>query len=135
MERLAEECNALRGDLQRWEAMISKKDGVIVELRDEACILWASGWLPFRCKAAKAFLGLGFNLQVLDEEEAEEFISDDEVDPEVLFDTPSSVPLHGEAESPAEAGSSPSPTRALPSDTHGLEARTTKDARNSTPNI
>ena len=47
MERLAEECNPLRGDLQRWEAMISQRDGVIVELRDEACTLWASGWLAF----------------------------------------------------------------------------------------
>ena len=36
MERLAGECNALHGDLQRWEAMISQRDGVIAELRDEA---------------------------------------------------------------------------------------------------
>ena len=72
--------------------MISQRDGVIAELRDEACTLWASGWLTFRRRAAKAFSGLDFNLQVLDEEEAEESISEDEAFPEVLPDTPSSVP-------------------------------------------
>ena len=55
VERLAEECNALRGDLQRQEAMVSHRDGVIVELRDEACTLWAFGWLAFRCRATKVF--------------------------------------------------------------------------------
>ena len=55
MERLAEECNVLLGDLQRRKAMISQRDGVIAKLRDEACTLWASGWLVFRRIAAKAF--------------------------------------------------------------------------------
>ena len=39
MERLAEECNALSGDIQRREAMINQRDRVIAELRDEACNL------------------------------------------------------------------------------------------------
>ena len=77
---------------------------------------------------------MDFNLQVSDEEEAEESIYDEEVDPKVLSDTPT-VPLPGEAEIPAEAGSSPSLVGALPSYTHGLEARTTEAARGSTPNI
>ena len=47
VELLAEECNALRGDLQRQEAMVSQREGVIAELRDEACTLWASRWLAF----------------------------------------------------------------------------------------
>ena len=47
VERLVEECNVLHGDLQRREAMVSQRDGVIVELRDEACTLWASRWLAF----------------------------------------------------------------------------------------
>ena len=115
--------------------MISQRDGVIVELRDEARTLWASGWLAFRRRAAKAFLGLDFYLQAPDEEETEEFVFDDEVDPEVLFDTPSSVPLPGEVEIPTEASSSPPPVGALPSATHGLEAHTTEAARSSTPNI
>ena len=78
---------------------------------------------------------MDFNFQVPDEEEAEESDFEDEADPEVFSDAPSSVPLLGEAEIPTEAGSSPSPSRALPSDTHGLEARTTEAAHSSTPNI
>ena len=135
VERLAEECSTLRRDLQRREAMISQRDGVIVELRDEACTLWASGWLAFRCRATKAFPGLDFNLQVPDEEEAEESVSEDESDPEVFFDAPSSIPLPGEAEAPAEAGSSPSPAEALPSDLHGSKARTTEAGHSSPSNI
>ena len=81
--------------------MISQRDGVIAELRDEACTLWASGWLAFRRRAAKAFLGLDLNLQVPDEEEDEESVSEDEVDPEVFSDALGSVPFPGEAEVPA----------------------------------
>ena len=115
--------------------MISQRDGVIAELRDEACTLWASGWLAFRRRAAKAFPGSDFNLQVLDEEEAEESVYEDEADPEVLSDTPSSVPLPSEAEGPIEASSSPSPAGALPSDLHGSEDRTTEAAHSSLSNI
>ena len=75
--------------------MVSKKEGVIAELRDEVCTLWASGWLAFRCKAAKVFPGLDINFQVPVEEEAEESGSDDEVNPVVFSDAPSSVPLPG----------------------------------------
>ena len=107
VERLAEECNALRGDLQRQEAMVSQRDGVIVELRDEACTLWASGWLTFRRRAVKAFPCLDFNFQVPDEEEAKESISEDEADLGVLFDTPNSVPRPGVAEVLSEAGFPP----------------------------
>ena len=39
MEHLADECNALRGDLQKREAMVSHRDGVIAKLKDEACTL------------------------------------------------------------------------------------------------
>ena len=134
-ERLAEECNALRGDLQRQEAMVSHKDEVIMELRDEGCTLWASGWLAFRRRAAKDFLGLDFNFQVPDEEEVEEYVSKDEVDPGVFSDTPSFVPILSEVVVPTEAGSPPLPDRASPFDLHGLEARTTEAARSSTSNI
>ena len=115
--------------------MISQRDGVIAELRDEACTLWASGWLAFRRRAAKAFPGLDFNLQVPDEVEVKESVSEDEADPEVFSDTPSSVPLPSEAKIPFEVGSSPSPAGASPSDTHGLEVRTTEAACSSTPKI
>ena len=96
--------------------MVSHRDKVIVKLRDEAYTLWASEWLAFRSIAAKAFLCLNFNFQVPDEEEVEESVFEDEVDPGVFFDIPNSVPLLGEAEVPAEVGSPPSPVGASPSD-------------------
>ena len=115
--------------------MISQRDRVIAKLRDEACTLWASGWLAFGRRATKVFPGLDFNVQVPNEEEVEESVSEDEADPEVFSDTPSSVLLLGEAEIPAKASYAPSPAGALPSDSHDLEARTTEAARSSTPNI
>ena len=137
VERLAEECNTLRGDLQRQEAMVNHRDGVIAKLRDEACTLWASGWLSFQRRAAKAFPGLDFNFPVpdLDEEEAEESVSEDEADPGVFSDTPSFAPLPSEAKVPTEAGSLLSHVGASSSSLHGSEARTTKTARNSASNI
>ena len=68
--------------------MVSQRDGVIAELRDEACTLWASGWFAFRRRAAKAFSGLDFNFQVPDEEEEEESVFEDEAYSGVLSDTP-----------------------------------------------
>ena len=134
VERLVEECTTLHEDLQRWEAMISQRYGVIAELRDEACTLWSSRWLAFQRRVAKAFPGLNFNLQVPDEEEEEESVSEDEADPEVFPDAPSLVPFLGEAEAPAEDGSFPSPIGALPSDLHGSEACTTEATRSSPSN-
>ena len=48
MECLTEECNVLHKDFQRQEALVSQRDGVIAELRDEACTLWDFGWLAFQ---------------------------------------------------------------------------------------
>ena len=80
---------------------------------------------------------MDFTFQVpdLDEEEAEESVSEDEADPEVFSDTPSFVPLPSEAEVPVEAGSLLSPAGASPSNLHGSEARTTEATRNFTSNI
>ena len=69
MGRLNEECHGLRDDLQRQQALVSQKERVITELRDEACTLWASKWLAFRCKASKLFLGLCFDFLVPTEDE------------------------------------------------------------------
>ena len=137
VERLAEEYSVLRGDLQRWEAMVGHRDGVIAKLKDEACTLWVSGWLAFQRKSIKAFSGLDFDFLVPDpdEEEVEESLSKDEADPGVFFDTPSTVPLPGEVEVPAGAGSPLPPAGALPSDLHDLEARTIEAARSSSSNI
>ena len=59
-----EECHGLHDDLQRQQAMISQKEGVVSKLRDESCTLWASSWLTFRRKAFKVFPGLSFNFPV-----------------------------------------------------------------------
>ena len=73
VERLTEECHGLHGDLQRQEALVSQKEGVIAELRDETCTLWASRWLAFWHKATKVFPGLdlrvaGGELRVVEDE-------------------------------------------------------------------
>ena len=137
VERLIEECHGLRRDLQRQEALVSEKEGVIVELRDEACTLWASGWLAFRCKAAKVFSGLDFNFQVLAEGEAEESDSDDEADLVVFSDAPSFVPHLGEPEieSPTATDSPTSIPGTSPSNLHGLEVRVTEVAQSSASDI
>ena len=97
-----EEYSALRGDLQRQEALVNQRDGVIAELRDKACTLWASGWLAFQRRAAKAFPGLDLNFQVSNEEEAEESLFEGEADLRVSSDAPSPAYCSGE---PAEANS------------------------------
>ena len=63
MGRLDEECHGLHDDLLRKQALVSQNEGVIAELRDEACTLWASRWLAFRFKASKVFPGLSFNFR------------------------------------------------------------------------
>ena len=105
IECLIDECSALRGDLQRKEALVVQRDGAIAGLRDEACTLWAFGWLAFQRRAAKAFLGLDLNFQVPSDEEAEESFSEDEGDPKVFSDAPRSADCPGEPEAPAEASS------------------------------
>ena len=75
---LNEECHKLRYYLQRQQALVSQKEGVIAELRDEACTLWASGWLAFWRRASKVFLGLRFYFPVPVEDEVGESDSDEE---------------------------------------------------------
>ena len=130
VEHLTEEFHMPCGDLQRQEALVSQKEGVITELRDEVCTLWASGWLAFRRKVAKIFLGLNFNFQVPVKGEAEESDSDYEADPVVFSDAPNSVPLLGEPkiEAPVEADSPTSVAGTSPSDLHCLEVRVTEAA-------
>ena len=124
MEHLIEECHGLCGDFQKQEALVSQKERVIIELRDKACTLWAFGWLAFRHKASKVFPGLDFNFQVLAEGEAEESDFDDEANPMVLSNAPSSVPLPSEPEieTPTEASSPTSVVGTSPSDVHAAQS-------------
>ena len=124
VEHLIKECHGLRGDLQRQEALVSQKERVIVELRNEACTLWAFGWLAFLRKASKVFSGLDFNFQVPVEGEAKESDFDDEADLMVLSDAPSSIPPPGgpKVETPVEVGSPTSVVGTSPSDLHAAQS-------------
>ena len=98
--------------------MVAQRDGAIAGLRDEACTLWAFGWLAFQCRAVKAFPDLDLNLPVPSNEEAKEPFSEDEEDPKVFSDAPYSADCPGELKAPTK-GSSPSwPVGPLPS-VHG----------------
>ena len=78
---------------------------MIVVLRDEAYISWASGWLAFQRRAAKAFPSLDLNFQVPSEEEVEESSSKSEADPGTFSDSPRSAVFPGDPEVPPEASS------------------------------
>ena len=94
IERLTNECHALRGDLQRQEALVVQRDEAIASLRD-ACTQWASGWLAFQRKVANAYPGLDLNFDIPSDEEVEEFFSAD---------------CSGEPAAPTEARSPSSPS-------------------------
>ena len=111
VEHLMEELGRLRMNLARQEALVSWRGEVIVELRDEACTQWASGWLAFKHRASRVFPGLDFNIQLSDEE-VEEFASKVEADVgvEVLLGALNRAPISDDLRVPLEASSSASPT-------------------------
>ena len=53
MERLTEELGRLRMNLERQEALVSRRGEVIVKLRDKACTQWASRGLAFQRRASE----------------------------------------------------------------------------------
>ena len=95
IEHLIDECHALRGDLQRREALVVQRDRAITSLRDEACTQWASGWLAFQRRVANAYPGLDLNFDIPNDKEAEESFS---------------VDCSGEPAAPVEARSPSSPS-------------------------
>ena len=68
VERLTEELDKLRINLERQEALASRRGKVIAELKDEACTQWAFRWLAFQLRASRTFLGQDFNIQLSDDE-------------------------------------------------------------------
>ena len=84
-----------RGELQRQETLVVQRDGAIASLRDEACTQWASRWLAFQRKAAKAYSGLDLNFDIPSDKEVEESFSAD---------------CSGEPTTPAEVHSPSSPS-------------------------
>ena len=97
MGRLKDECRGLRDDLQRQLALVAEKEGVMAELRDEACTLWASVWLSFRCKVFMVFPGLRFDFPIPTEDKMEESESDREDDLRVSSAAPNSAFLPGDS--------------------------------------
>ena len=103
MECLTEELGRLQMDFTRYEALASQRGKVIVELKDEACTQWASGWLAFQSQASLAFPDLEFNIQLSDEE-VEGSASEAEADASVeVF--PDRAPLLGDSRVPPGASS------------------------------
>ena len=72
IERLTDECHALRGDLLMQETLVVQRDRAIASLRDEAYTHWASGWLAFQRRVSNAYPSLGLNFDIPSDEEAEE---------------------------------------------------------------
>ena len=112
MERLTEELGKLQGDLERQEALVSQRDGMIAELRDDAYTQWASSWLAFQHMASRAFQDSKFNFQLSDEE-AEESVFEVDADAEVLSGAFDHAPLPDDLWVPLEASSPALPAGAL----------------------
>ena len=117
VERLTEEVDKLRMNLERQEALASQRGEVIVELKDKACSQWASRWLSFQCRASRDFPNLEFNIQ-LSNEVVEESASEakDDAGVEVLSRVPSRAPLPADLCVPPETSSSALPVGAQPFD-------------------
>ena len=93
-------------DLERQEALVSWRGEVIVELRDEECTQWASGWLAFQRRVSRTFPCLDFNIQLSDEE-VEGSASEAEFDEgvKVLSGALDRAPLPDDLRVPPEASS------------------------------
>ena len=102
-------------DLERKEALVSRRGEVIAELRDEACTQWASGWLAFQCRASRAFPDLEFNIQLSDDE-VEESTSKagSDVGTEVFSGAPNRASLPADPRDTLDTSSSASPAEAPP---------------------
>ena len=71
-ERFSEECRGLRADLLQQVDMVTQRDEVIRQLRDQAGAQWASGWLAFQQKATRTYSDLDFDFDLPSDGEAEE---------------------------------------------------------------
>ena len=70
--RLSEECRGLRVDLHQQVSMVTQRDEIIRQLRDQAGAQWASGWLAFQQKSVQVYPNMDFNFDLPSDEEAEE---------------------------------------------------------------
>ena len=70
--RLSEECRGLRVDLHQQVSMVTQRDEIIRQLRDQAGAQWAFGWFAFQQKAVQVYPNMDFNFDLPSDEEAEE---------------------------------------------------------------
>ena len=70
--RLSEECRGLGVDLHQQVSMVTQRDEIIRQLRDQAGAQWASRWLAFQQKAVQVYPNMDFNFDLPSDEEAEE---------------------------------------------------------------
>ena len=70
--RLSEECRGLRIDLHQQVSMVTQRDEIIRQLRDQASAQWASEWLAFQHKAVQVYPDMDFNFDLPSDEEVEE---------------------------------------------------------------
>ena len=70
--RLSEECRGLRLDLHQQVSMVTQRDEIIRQLRDQASAQWASGWLAFQQKVVQVYPDMDFNFDLPSDEEVEE---------------------------------------------------------------
>ena len=88
--RLSEECRGLRTELHQRDDMVAQRDEFIRQLRDPAGAQWASGWLAFQQKAARAYSGLDFDFDLPSDGEAEEsFGTNESPEPSTHAEAPS----------------------------------------------
>ena len=89
-EWLGEECHGLRADLLRQIDMVTERDEVIRQLRDQAGAQWASGWLAFQQKAIRVYSDLDFDFDIPSDGKAEEsFSANESLGPSAPAEAPS----------------------------------------------
>ena len=89
-ERFNEECRGLRADLLQQVDMVTQRDEVIRQLRDQAGAQWASRWLAFQQKATRTYSGLDFDFDLPSDGEAEEsFGTNESPEPSAHAEAPS----------------------------------------------
>ena len=87
---LSEECRGLRTELHQRDDMVVQRDKVIRQLQDQAGAQWASGWLAFQQKAARAYPDLDFDFDLPSDGEAEEsFGTNESPEPSTHAEAPS----------------------------------------------
>ena len=79
VERLKEELGRFRINLERQEALDSRRGEVIAKLKDEGYTQWVSRWLAFQRRASRAFSDQKFNIYLF-VEEVEESASEADFD-------------------------------------------------------